>query len=219
MKRFFGFVACLTLVFSVSLSASPLPAPMLLLQNDVVCPDDAVLHKVEARSETFECCNQGARFDAAASAAKNVVDRISTICRNDGCDKSAIARICISYERVTNDGKCVAIATAWYACCCCIVRNPVVGDCEIDQLVCSEHSVQRIAKSERYECCDATARWNAIYDTMKAAYVDAEHKCSLLDCLGDLYIRGFKVDFRPVTNDGICAVTSTIFFSCCCVCE
>ncbi len=206
-----------SLIFTLAFAITVWPAAADLAAKEI-CSDDVRLTKIELRSEVIECCDQKSRFKAAATAAKDLVYKISDLCRENGCEESAIARICINYEAVS-DARCVAVVTAWYACCCCIIDNPSVVDCEIDRSVCADNSTESISIAGRYRCCNIDSRWNAIYDTMKKAYIQADEKCSLLDCLGSLFIRGFEVNFSPTNIDGVCAVKSTIYYSCCCVCR
>lgn len=238
MQRLLSLFACFAILMSANLLAANTDSPAdmtftsaeelteaglvspLLAMNmkEIECKDDVVLQTIEGESETFECCNQDARFEYAARTVKDLVYKVTELCKEEGCDLSAIAQICVNYKAVT-DEKCVAVVTVTYRCCCCIISRPDVDGCKYDDKVCPEHGVEKISHRKRYKCCEVDSRWNAIYDTMKESYSEADAKCSVLRCVGDLIVRGFQVDFFPVNSaDGVCGVESTIFYSCCCVC-
>ena len=208
-------------LFICAFSAAIFPAITFAAPlSPIVCEDDVALDVIEVESETVECCNAAARFDAAASAVKEAHSLVSEKCAEAGFDLSAIARVCVNFKHI-NDEKCVAVATVYFTCGCCIVRNPSVDDCKYDEKTCSNDvAVEKFTVGARYECCDGAARWNATYDTMKKAFTEVDDKCSVLRCIGGTGVRGFQIDYGVLDDaDGICAVKSTIFYSCCCVCQ
>ena len=214
MKR---FLACaFVLVLFASISQTVNAAPM----KEILCPDDIVLNSHEMESETFECCDQKARFIAAASVTKALHYYVQEKCAANGYELSAIARVCVNFKEVS-DGKCVAIGTIYFSCGCCVIDNPVVDDCKYDEKHCDNGAeIETSGTSQRYMCCDVDDRWNATYDTMKLLYTEADEKCSVLDCKGGLGIRGYQIDYVPVSpDDNACVVKTTLTFSCCCVCR
>ncbi len=211
MQRYFSYavLAVLCLTFA-----------SLSMHAHTVCPDNYETQSVTARSAAFDCCDDLARFNAADEVVKAVQDEIAAMCSDEGADQSAIARICVDFEHLT-DGRCRAVATAWYGCFCCVYGVVDVPECSYDDKACdNRYAVDTKTIRAEYPCCNSDRRKDATHDAMEKAYIEVRDYCALLDCLGGLGVRGFQIDYGIVdSSDGTCGVQAKIFYSCCCICE